>query len=71
MGTKSWSELSRRQRAAVVVGVGVQAALAVSAWRDLTRRPAAQVNGDKRLWAAAIGVNFVGPLAYFRWGRRT
>jgi len=28
------------------------------------------VNGPKPLWAAAIAVNFVGPLAYLRWGRR-
>lgn len=71
MAKKSWSELSGRQRASVLVGVGVQVALAVSAWRDLSRRTAAEVNGDRRLWAAAIGVNFVGPLAYFRWGRRS
>ena len=29
-----------------------------------------QVNGRKALWAAIIAVNFVGPLSYFRWGRR-
>jgi hypothetical protein len=37
---------------------------------DLARRPPASVNGRKDVWAAAIAVNFVGPLAYFAWGRR-
>jgi hypothetical protein len=48
----------------------VQGVLALSAWRDLVRRPGTGVNGPKPLWAAVIAVNFVGPIAYFRWGRR-
>jgi hypothetical protein len=28
------------------------------------------VNGSKRLWALIIAINFFGPIAYFRWGRR-
>jgi hypothetical protein len=27
-------------------------------------------NGPKALWASVIAVNTVGPLAYFRFGRR-
>lgn len=37
---------------------------------DLRRRPAARVRGSKKWWAAASLVNFVGPLAYFAFGRR-
>jgi hypothetical protein len=37
---------------------------------DLRRRPSTQIRGSKRLWAAAAFVNFVGPLAYFSFGRR-
>ncbi|MDP9821228.1 PLDc N-terminal domain-containing protein [Nocardioides massiliensis] len=68
---RQWKDLSPVQRTAVsVVGV-VQVALAVTAWRDLARRPASQVNGPKPVWAAVIGINVVGPIAYFRKGRRT
>jgi hypothetical protein len=53
------------------VGAGaVQLALAGTAWFDLSRRPAAAVRGPKAAWAAAIGVNFAGPIAYLRFGRR-
>ncbi len=48
----------------------VQLSLAATAWADLATRPAARVNGSKTRWALVIAVNFVGPLAYFRWGRR-
>jgi hypothetical protein len=53
-----------------MVAASVQVAMAVTAWTDLARRPATEVNGSKGWWAAIIGVNFVGPLSYFRWGRR-
>jgi hypothetical protein len=48
----------------------VQVSLAAAAWTDLARRPARAVNGPKGVWALVIAVNTVGPLAYFRWGRR-
>jgi len=48
----------------------VQLSLAATAWTDLARRPAAQVNGSKARWALVIAINFFGPLAWFRWGRR-
>ncbi|MGW5053702.1 PLDc N-terminal domain-containing protein [Actinokineospora sp. NPDC004072] len=67
---KSWRSLSGRQRGVVVALGAVQVALAAAAWADLARRPAAQVRGSKRWWAWGIAVNFVGPIAYLRWGRR-
>ena len=69
MAERRWSELSPAQRAAVIALGCVQVGLAASAWTDLARRPATQVRGAKGLWAAAIAINFIGPLAYFRWGR--
>lgn len=68
--SKHWSDLSSRQRALIVAGGAVQLALLGAALADLRRRPADQINGSKRLWTAASFVNFVGPLAYFRFGRR-
>lgn len=67
---RRWEDLSDRQRAALLTAMAVQVSLAATAWADLARRPRSKVNGGKGLWAALIGVNFVGPLAYFRWGRR-
>jgi Phospholipase_D-nuclease N-terminal len=70
MVKRRWADLSPAQRTAVLVLGSVQMSLAATAWTDLARRPAAQVNGRKAVWAAVIAVNWIGPLAWFRWGRR-
>ncbi|MGY1697582.1 MULTISPECIES: PLD nuclease N-terminal domain-containing protein [unclassified Geodermatophilus] len=67
---RRWSDLTPRQRGLVLALGSVQASLAVSAWVDLARRRPDQVHGRKAVWAAVIAVNWVGPLAWFRWGRR-
>jgi len=67
---KKWADLSPRQQTAVLVLGSIQLSLAATAWTDLARRPAGEVNGRKALWAVAIAVNWIGPLSYFRWGRR-
>lgn len=67
---RRWRDMSPTQRLLVTVLAIAQVSLAVTAWVDLARRPADQVNGDKHMWAAVIAVNFIGPLAYFRRGRR-
>jgi Phospholipase_D-nuclease N-terminal len=48
----------------------VQLSLAATAWGDLAKRSHEQVNGSKGRWALIIAINFVGPISYFRWGRR-
>ena len=70
MATKRWSELTPVQQTAVLIAASVQLSLAATAWVDLARRPAGSVRGPKPVWAAAIAVNFVGPIAYFVAGRR-
>ena len=65
-----WSDLSQRQRAGIAAAGTVQLALLVTALADLRRRPSDQVRGSKAIWTAVCFVNFVGPLAYFRFGRR-
>ena len=64
-GKKHWSDLS-----GVLIGSFIQFALLAVALRDLWRRPSEQVNGSKVVWTLACFVNFVGPLAYLRFGRR-
>ena len=66
---RRWQDLSHRQRTTLVVSSIVQFTLAGAAWWDLARRPASGVRGPKWSWALLIGINFVGPLSYFRWGR--
>ncbi|MGD9701554.1 MAG: PLDc N-terminal domain-containing protein [Acidimicrobiia bacterium] len=63
--------MSKPQRVGVVLMTVVQFSLAIAAWIDLARRPAEQINGRKRTWAAVIGINFVGPILYFSRGRRS
>lgn len=67
---RRWQDLSPRQRRGIVVTGVVQIALLLAALRDLRRRPAEQIRGSKRLWSAAVFVNWLGPLAYFLYGRR-
>ena len=66
---RRWKDLSAKQRAVVVALGAVQLLLTASAWADLARRPPSEVNGRKGVWAAVIAVNWIGPLAWFRWGR--
>lgn len=70
MARQHWRDLSPRQQTAILVMASVQMSLAATAWVDLARRPATLVRGPKPLWAAAIAVNVVGPIAYFVAGRR-
>lgn len=70
MRRKRWADLTEREKTAALVAVSVQLSLAVTAWVDLARRPAELVRGPKPVWAAAIAVNFIGPIAYFTAGRR-
>ena len=70
MSHRKWRDLSPGQQAAILTLASVQLSLAATAWADLAARPKSRVNGSKTLWAWVIAVNFVGPAAYFRWGRR-
>lgn len=70
MQKKSWSELTTAQKSGIVAGIVVQVALLIAALADIRRRPAEQINGSKRMWAALSFVNYVGPIAYFVFGRK-
>ena len=67
---KSWGDLTPLQMKLVTVaGIVV---VAVTAWcaKDLKQRPAELVRGPKLLWAPALTVQPVGPLAYLVLGRK-
>jgi hypothetical protein len=67
---RRWRDLSTTSRLAVVAGAGVQLTLLGAALADLHRRRPEEVKGPRKLWVAISFVNFVGPLAYFVFGRR-
>lgn len=66
---KRWSDYTPAQQKVIGVLSALEVVLAVTAWYDLARRPATLVRGSKKAWAAAIAINIIGPLAYFRYGR--
>jgi hypothetical protein len=70
MRRKHWSELTGRQRTAIILAGMVQVSLSAATLLDLRRRPNSQIRGSKQLWTAAAFVNFLGPIAYFSLGRR-
>lgn len=69
---RRWSDLSPRTRRLIIVAGIAEAGLKVAVLIDLRRRPAAEIRGSKRAWAAAMLVNSAGliPLSYFAVGRR-
>ncbi|HEY1281372.1 MAG TPA: hypothetical protein VGF22_16965 [Acidimicrobiales bacterium] len=68
----SWSNLSQGKRRLIVAVAAVETALKIAMLIDLKRRPAGQVKGSKRVWAASAIVNSAGiiPVTYFVFGRR-
>jgi Phospholipase_D-nuclease N-terminal len=70
MARKKWSELSNRQKTAVLVAGSVQVSLLLAALVDIYRRPAEEIRGSKWMWTAVSLINFVGPISYIALGRR-
>jgi len=70
MQKKRWSDLTSRQRTAIVIAGGVEVVLTTAALVDLARRPGPQVRGSKARWAVGCFVQPVGPVAYLTLGRR-
>ena len=66
----SWRQLGPNEKQTIAALGTVQVGLQAAALWDLRRRPRQEVRGPRPLWAAASFVNFLGPLAYFVFGRR-
>jgi hypothetical protein len=70
MQKKRWADFSAFQKTAIIVGGAMEIGLlAIGLW-DLAHRKAEEVRGDRRLWAGLMFVNWVGPIAYFAYGRK-
>jgi hypothetical protein len=67
---KRWENMSPAARSLILVLGVVQIGLLVAALRDIRARTPEEINGNRKLWTAALFVNFVGPISYFIWGRK-
>lgn len=67
---KRWSELGPFQQIAVISLSLVQVGLLIAALWDIRRRADEEINGSKALWIAVSFINFIGPIAYFSFGRK-
>jgi hypothetical protein len=65
MQRKNWGELTSGQKLSAAVAILIQLLLLTAAQVDITRRPAEQIKGSKKLWRAVVFINYIGPLAYF------
>lgn len=70
MAKKTWKEMSPAARAGMVAVGIAQISLMLAAQRDISRRPAEQINGPKVAWRMAAFINFIGPMGYFVFGRK-
>jgi hypothetical protein len=66
-----FKRLSPVRQAAIVGITAWNLTLIIAAQLDLNRRSADELRGSKALWRVACLTNTVGPLSYFRWGRRS
>jgi hypothetical protein len=70
MQNDSGKNASSARRLFAVIRFMVQGALLIAALADITRRPAEEINGDKRRWFAFIFTPFIGPIGYLMFGRK-
>ena len=70
MAKQRWSDIPPRKRKAIVAIGIVQNSLLAAALIDIKRRPASEIKGSKRKWAAISLLSWVGPISYFTLGRK-
>jgi hypothetical protein len=66
----SLKDLTPEQKKGLGILSSIQFLLAGAALVDIWRRPRNEVRGSRAAWSAACAVNFIGPIAYFVFGRR-
>ena len=62
--------MTEKQKKILGVALVVHVIVFSLTWRDLRRRPAAGVRGNKNLWRLASLLNTSGSLTYWLFGRR-
>jgi hypothetical protein len=67
---KKWKDFSGAQKVATILVGIVQLTLLVAAQVDIQKRAPQEINGNKNAWRLLAFVNFIGPIAYFLFGRK-
>ena len=62
--------MTDKQKRTLIVALIVHVIVLNLTWRDLRRRPASAVRGNKRMWRLASLANTSGSVAYWLFGRR-
>ena len=70
MRQKQWNDLTDTQKRGLLLLGVLQLMLLAAALIDIRRRNADAINGSKRLWTMVVFINFIGPIAYFLFGRK-
>jgi hypothetical protein len=70
MQKKSWGDLSPTKKVCIIIGATIQFGLLAAGLWDLAHRSPDEVRGDRRFWAGFMFVNWIGPIAYFCYGRK-
>lgn len=69
-GHMKWSDLKRRQRAAILVLASIEFSLTATAAVDLFNRPQELLRGAKALWWPVLAIQPFGPIAYLALARK-
>ena len=64
------SQITPRKRLFLTLAAILQFTLLIAAQWDIHQRAEAEVRGSKRMWRLLTFINFIGPLAYFLFGRQ-
>lgn len=67
---KQWKDLSTGTKLRIIAMAMVQITLLAAALWDIRQRPAEGIQGNKKMWVGIAFINFVGPIAYFLFGRK-
>ena len=62
--------MTEKQKRILSVALVIHVIMLSLTWRDLSRRPAAEVRGQKRMWRLASLLNTSGSVTYWLFGRR-
>jgi len=69
---RRWADLPDGTRRGIALATSLQMALLASAVIDLVRRPSERVRGGRKWpWIPVLLVNFIGPIVYLLFGRRS
>jgi hypothetical protein len=70
MKRREWGDLTPAQKLMTVLTGTLQFVLLIAALWDIRQRSEEEVNGTKKMWTAIAFINYVGPIAYFAFGRK-